>query len=96
MARPGDHTREPVSRLEVGGVTTRYRIRVDGALCQGSGVCAGMAPDYFEIGDDHRSQPLREVVDADDIVLDAADCCPAEAIAVSDADTGAPCRDFGA
>ena len=73
-------------------MTARYRINVDHAACQGSGVCAGIAPQFFELGRDALSRPLHEVVDADgaEAVLDAAECCPLEAIAVTDADTGQP------
>jgi ferredoxin len=49
-----------------------------------------MAPDYFELDATHRSAPLREVVDDNGDVLDAAECCPTEAITVVDADTGEP------
>lgn len=71
-------------------MTTRYRIHVDQDACQGSGLCAGIAPEHFKIGSDYRSHAVHEVVDADDDVLDAAECCPLEAILVTDADTGRP------
>jgi ferredoxin len=71
-------------------VTARYRIKVDPAVCQGSGLCAGIAPEHFKVGDDYRSRPLREVVDANEHVRDAAECCPLEAITLTDADTGQP------
>jgi ferredoxin len=58
--------------------------------CIGSGVCAGSAPRHFAIGPDGRSRPLASPVEPDDIVLGAAVSCPMEAIAVTDADTGAP------
>jgi ferredoxin len=71
-------------------VTARYRIQVDHAVCQGSGLCVGIAPENFKIGDDFKSRPLMETVDASDNVRDAAECCPLEAITVTDADTGEP------
>jgi ferredoxin len=71
-------------------VTSRYRISVDRSVCQGSGLCAGMASEFFALDDTHRSVPLKEVVDADDAVLDAAECCPTEAITVVDAETDQP------
>ncbi len=84
-----DHTRvRNRLRVEEGAVSARYRIRVDQTLCQGSGVCAGIAPDHFEVGEDYRSRPIHEVVDANELVIDAAECCPLEAIIVTDADTG--------
>ena len=57
--------------------------------CIGSGVCAGTAPRHFTIGPDGRSRPSASPVKPDEIVLGAAASCPMEAIAVTDADTGA-------
>lgn len=65
-----------------------WTVTVDGDLCQGSGVCAAAAPGHFRL-DDGRSRPVQDVVEPDDIVLDAAETCPAEAIAVHD-DAGRP------
>jgi ferredoxin len=71
-------------------VTSRYRITVDRSVCQGSGLCVGIASGFFALDGTHRSAPLKEVVDANDDVLDAAECCPTEAITVVDADTNEP------
>jgi ferredoxin len=71
-------------------VTSRYRITVDRSVCQGTGLCAGVASAFFALDGTQRSTPLREVVDADDAVLDAAECCPTEAITVVDAETNEP------
>ena len=72
-------------------MTARLRIHVDHALCQGSGLCAGIAPEHFELGDDYKSRPRLEIVDAGNgAVRDAAECCPLEAISLTDADTGDP------
>jgi ferredoxin len=62
-----------------------WRISVDRDACLGSGLCAGSAPRYFRL-DDGRSRPVTEVIEPDDVVLDAAELCPAEAITVTDAD----------
>lgn len=61
-----------------------WRVTVDRNACLGSGLCAGTAPEYFRL-DDGRSRPIKELIDPDDIVVDAADTCPAEAIVVHDA-----------
>ena len=71
-------------------MTARYRIQVDHTVCQGSGLCAGIAPEHFELGDDYKSRPRLEIVDADDGVRDAAECCPLEAITLTDPTTGQP------
>jgi len=68
----------------------RYRIEVDADLCAGSGICAVAAPTYFEMGEGHVARPLRPVTEASDEVLEAAENCPVDAIAVFDADTGEP------
>jgi ferredoxin len=69
---------------------TRYRIEVDHNACQGTGMCAGIAPDHFELGSDYLARPMLPVVDADAVVVDAAECCPMEAITLVDADSGEP------
>ncbi|GHJ44695.1 hypothetical protein Cs7R123_20370 [Catellatospora sp. TT07R-123] len=64
----------------------QWRVQVDPGRCIGSGLCAGSAPDHFELVD-KKSRPVRELVDPSDEVSDAADCCPVEAILVTDAAT---------
>ncbi|WP_030436398.1 ferredoxin [Actinoplanes subtropicus] len=65
-------------------MSEHWRIAVDREACLGSGVCAATAPGHFRL-DDGRSRPVEDDVEADDIVLDVADMCPAEAITVHDA-----------
>jgi ferredoxin len=61
-----------------------WTVTVDRGACLGSGVCAATAPARFRL-DGGRSRPVDGVIEPDDIVLDAAALCPAEAIAVHDA-----------
>jgi ferredoxin len=56
----------------------RWRIEIDKDSCQGSGVCVGLAPDYFELGPDQKSRPRQATVD--ESVSSVAECCPSEAI----------------
>jgi ferredoxin len=65
----------------------QWRIEVDRDTCLGSGVCVGMAPDHFTLVEG-RSSPQAETIDPDDVVIDAADSCPIEAILIRVADTG--------
>lgn len=65
---------------------TRYRIEVDHGACQGTGMCAGVAPDHFELGSDYLARPRLPVVEADESVVDAAECCPMEAITLVEVD----------
>ncbi|MET7423228.1 ferredoxin [Dactylosporangium sp. NPDC005555] len=66
-----------------------WRITVD-HTCIGSGSCAGIAPDRFELDDvQGRAHPVRQDVAPDDeAVLDAMASCPMEAISVVDLATG--------
>jgi ferredoxin len=61
-----------------------WKVTVDRDACIGSGICVGTAPDHFRL-DDSRSRPVAEVVGPDEILLDAAESCPSEAITVYDA-----------
>jgi ferredoxin len=65
----------------------KWRIGVDRRTCIGSGLCIGLTPDHFEFVDG-RSSPTAEVVAPDDVVLDAAEFCPVEAILVRAEHTG--------
>ena len=60
-----------------------WKVTVDQDACIGSGICAGTAPEYFRLDGD-RSRPIRELIEPDDVVLDVAETCPAEAITVYD------------
>jgi ferredoxin len=65
----------------------RWRIEVDRDTCIGSGICAASAGAYFRLVND-RSTPVAAEVDEDEVVRDAAEQCPMEAIRVVDAATG--------
>ncbi len=64
-----------------------WRIRVN-EDCRGTGSCVGLAPRIFALGTDGLSHPVSDVIEPDDVVLDAAASCPMEAIEVTDLDTG--------
>lgn len=70
----------------VGGAL--WRVEVDQQTCIGSGLCAGTAPDHFEL-DDAAARPLADEVEPSEVVVDAAESCPVEAIKVSDTANGA-------
>ena len=48
-----------------------WRVSVDSS-CIGSGVCVGVAPEYFALGEDERSHPVRDEIAPSELVLDAA------------------------
>jgi ferredoxin len=60
-----------------------WKIKVDGDACIASGMCAGMAPQWFTLEGRHATTVAGDV-DPDEILLDAADSCPAMAITVTD------------
>jgi ferredoxin len=65
----------------------RWNLEIDHARCVGSGMCAGVAPEYFTI-EVEKSWPASPIVEADDAVMAAAECCPMEAITVTEVDSG--------
>ncbi|MGC4855762.1 ferredoxin [Micromonospora sp. DT4] len=65
-------------------MSTAWRIGVDADRCIGTSICAGTAPEHFRLVDG-LSAPLADVVSPAEVVLDAADSCPVEAIIVRDA-----------
>jgi ferredoxin len=67
---------------------SRWRVEVDRELCIGGGVCVSTAPSHFVL-DGGRSRPIAEEVAPDDFLVEAALCCPVEAISVHDVASGA-------
>jgi ferredoxin len=61
----------------------RWRVTVDRDACMGSGMCAATSPKHFRL-DAGKSRPVEDDIEPDDVVVDAATICPAEAIAVYD------------
>ncbi len=63
----------------------KWRIEIDTAACARSGVCTGLAPAHFTVGDDH-AHATQEYVEPDENVRDAASLCPMAAIRLYGAD----------
>jgi len=62
------------------------KLRVDSTRCQGHTLCAMLAPDSFELGDDDGHATARdEFVSADreDEVIEASEACPEQAIIIT-------------
>jgi ferredoxin len=76
VTSPRQPTSEPVPES---AAPARWRLEIDTERCQGSGVCVGLAPEYFSFGPDRKSRVRRPLV-ADEDIAAAAECCPAEAI----------------
>ncbi len=62
------------------------RICVDHNLCTGHGVCEGLDPEVFEVGDDGVVHLLLEHPPEDkrDVMQDAVDQCPTQALDIRD------------
>jgi ferredoxin len=63
-------------------------VAVDRAVCIGSGMCVGTAPETFELDATRHSHPRAATAPDQPTIWDAAECCPVEAISIHDADTG--------
>lgn len=63
-----------------------WHLEIDEHTCIASGMCGALAPEFFELGD-QVSHPIADDVEPDEIVLDAADSCPAAAITVTEGGT---------
>lgn len=56
-------------------------MKIDQGLCNLCGVCADLAPDIFELGDEHAVVKLSPVpADLEDGALEAEEDCPEGAI----------------
>ncbi|MFI9647735.1 ferredoxin [Streptomyces sp. NPDC052040] len=66
----------------------RWHIEVDRTLCIGSTQCVHRAPGAFRLDSARQSHPVAPDADAGEPVLDAAENCPVEAIAITLAGTG--------
>ena len=61
-------------------IAVTWQVSVDQAVCLGSGMCAALAPELFELDD--VANPVKPDIEPDEVALDAADQCPAQAITV--------------
>jgi ferredoxin len=59
----------------------KYVVEADPTRCIGSGICAAVAPEIFELRDQRVDVRVRET-DEDDGALEAEEICPARAIMV--------------
>lgn len=66
--------------------TERWRVEVTHD-CIGSGMCAGSAPEFFRLIEGY-AEPVQKEIDPAEVVTDAADQCPAEAIQVTEVSSG--------
>jgi len=61
----------------------QWRVTVDASRCIGSGLCAASAPRHFTLQGPYATA-VGELMDPDEAISDAAECCPTEAITVEE------------
>lgn len=62
--------------------------RVDRTRCVGTGACAATAPDDLTLTPDGRALPLRTTPSDLELLTEAAELCPVEALTIHRTDTG--------
>ena len=61
------------------------KIKIERDDCIGCGSCEATAPDYFELGDDGKARVKKQYSEEDkDIIQEAVDGCPVQAISLSE------------
>ena len=62
------------------------KVEVDWELCESNGVCMGIAPEVFDLGDDDMLTVLQPEVtpENEEQIRDAIRQCPRQAIFISD------------
>ncbi|MEU3460148.1 ferredoxin [Streptomyces sp. NPDC006733] len=68
----------------------RWHIEVDRSVCIGSGMCVNSAPEGFALDGARQSHPVASETDASEVLLEAAENCPVEAISITLLMTGEP------
>jgi len=65
---------------------TLMRIEVDWDLCESNGVCMGIIPEVFQLGDDDMLSVLQPEVtpENESLVREAVRQCPRQAISIED------------
>ncbi|WP_105967924.1 ferredoxin [Streptomyces geranii] len=69
-------------------MSDRWSVAVDTRLCVRTGLCAASAPERFELDERGQGRARSATLPASEDVLEVAESCPIEAIAITDADTG--------
>ncbi|MEU3394127.1 ferredoxin [Streptomyces albidoflavus] len=64
-----------------------WRLEADHDTCLGTGICAGIAPEHFQVIDG-RSVPSAGETLPNEAVRDAVESCPMEALRILDAGNG--------
>jgi len=66
-----------------------YKVSVNKTRCIASGDCAETAPTVFQLDADGKADVINATGAPDNVLMSAARGCPAKAITVTDAESGA-------
>lgn len=66
----------------------KLKVSVDRDACIGDGACCSDAPETFEMDDEDKAIVKDGSTDSRETILEAAENCPTDAIAVEDRETG--------
>ena len=69
------------------GVKKQIRVRVDRERCVGAAMCVAIAPSVFAIDAEGKAVVLVDTFDDTELLMQAAEECPALAVIVVDSDT---------
>ena len=64
------------------------KVTVDRDLCIGAANCVAIAPAVFQLDADSKAVVLTEEVEDEEVLWQAAESCPTNAIILEDEDTG--------
>ena len=64
------------------------RVRVDRELCKGAGSCVSIAPKVFQLDDMDKAVVIDPHGESDDIIWEAAESCPFDAVILEDEKSG--------
>jgi ferredoxin len=80
----GGHRSPAGKRLNRRKEKETMRATVDLDVCIGSAMCVATAPEVFELGDDGLARAVNPDPGDDDLLQDAAEGCPVQAIILED------------
>jgi len=64
------------------------KVSVDRDLCIGAGNCVAVAPSVFQLDAENKAVVIDEQGAADEVIWNAAQSCPVQAIILEDEETG--------
>ncbi|MFJ4789556.1 ferredoxin [Streptomyces sp. NPDC088794] len=68
----------------------RWEVEVDRSICIGSAQCVHRATGAFRLDSAMQSHPMERETDANELILEAAESCPVEAIVITLLGSGEP------